>query len=153
MAATISNAIKALIEAAGLGVSGVRDETSPGRAYPFVKIQEGLDTGPDPISNAFDEDSDFEVTELVQVELLMQKQSPHTHAQTESYTLPDALHKVLHGARLPSAPSKVYGMRVIGRVRIPDAPTKATNQPRNQAPQPSGVVRIVYTVQVKRNLI
>lgn len=150
MAATISNAIKALVEAAGLGLSGVRDETSPGRAYPFVKIQEGLDVGPEFEANP--DSGDYGVTELVQVDLLMQKQSPMTHAQTESTTLPDALHQVLHGGTLETAPKRVYGMRVIGRTRIPDMPTRFTNQPRNKAAQPSGVVQISYTVRIHRTL-
>jgi hypothetical protein len=153
MAVTIANALKALIEGAGLGLSGVRDQTARGRPYPYVRIQEGLDVGPDQANPRANPDSgDYSVSELVQVDLLMQKASPHTGESTESFTLPDDLHRVLHGGVLEMAPKRVYGMRVIGRTRLPDMPTRATNQPRNQAPQPSGVVKVAYSVIVHRTL-
>lgn len=128
-----------------------RDTVAKGTAYPLVVIQEDISTVAEPAANSFA--GDHAVIELVQVDLRMQKSSPNSGTQTESYTLPDALHKVLNGARLPAAPSKVYGLKVVNRVRIPDMPTRDTDQKRNTAPQPSGVIRVVYTVQVKRNLM
>ena len=136
MAATISGALKALIESLGLSLPAFRDLAPKGQSYPYASIQEGIDIGSEPTANVYS--GDRGVVETAQVTLWDQLQSPNSHAQTESYTLPDALHAGLNGARLPMAPSKVYGLKVVGRVRLPNRDT--------------GVVQHVYTVQIKRNL-
>lgn len=125
-----------MIEGLGLSLPAFRDLAPKGQSYPYAAIQEGIAIDPEPTANVFS--GDRGVVETAQVTLWDQLQSPKSNAQTESYSLPDALHVALNGARLPMAPKKVYGLKVVGRARIPNRDT--------------GVVQHVYTVQVKRNL-
>jgi hypothetical protein len=116
MAATLSGAIKAHIEAQGLGVPVDRDEATQGRTYPYVVVREAFDSTKDPGSNAYS--GDHRISELVQVDLFDVRKRSATQQTVENYTLPDALARVLNGVRLDTAPTKVYGMTLVGRTRI-----------------------------------
>jgi hypothetical protein len=132
MAATLAGALKAYIEAQGLGIVGDRDETAQGRTYPCFIVREGISRTPDPGANAYSGDQRF--NELVEIELLDHKKRSANQQTVENYTLPDALARKLHGGHLDMAPTKVYGMTLVNSVRIPE-------------PQR---IRQVYTVQVRR---
>lgn len=115
-----------------------------------MSIQEGISLVDEPTANAYA--GDHAAVELVQVNLFMQLHSPNTSAVTESYTLPDALHRALNGGRLPTAPTKVYGMKVVGRTRVLGMTRPKHVSPNAPARLPNGLVHHAITVQVKRNL-
>jgi hypothetical protein len=150
VAATLSGAIKAHIEGQGLGVPAFRDEVPRGQNYPYVVVREGIALTQEPAANAFS--GDHAVIELVQIDIWMQKRSPHSQAVTEDYELPDALTRAVNGVSLAQAPTKVYGMKVVGRTRFPDHQTRKVGESRSTPSTPSGLVRYSITVEVKRNL-
>lgn len=150
MSATLSGAIKAHLEAQSLGIAVFRDEVSRGQSYPYVTIREGIALTQEPAANAFSHD--HAVIELVQIDLWMQKRHPLSQAVTENYELPDAVTKAVNGVNLATAPKKVYGMKVVGRTRLPDHQTREGAQSRSTPSTPSGLVRYSITVEVKRTL-
>lgn len=117
MAATTGNAVKALIEAAGLGVTVYRDEAVPAAAMPYVTVFEAISVNPEAAFNAYD-DPEGHVTEQVQVDVWQQRRNPTTNAITESYTLPDAVCRALAGKRLTALPTYGGHMQLVGRTRL-----------------------------------
>lgn len=146
MAATTGGALKALLEAAGLGISVFRDRAPEGRtlvnaagtATPYVTVFEGVSVVPDPAFNSFDDD-EHHVIELAQVDVWQQWRDPQTGAVTESYTLPAAVAAALNGARLSAAPTHVSG------VVLRDGPRRLLELEEN-------VVHHAITVEVRRTL-
>jgi hypothetical protein len=116
---TTANALKAWIEAGGLGVTVYRDRPPEGTAYPYVTVHEGISEVPSGTDNAFCAD-DFTIVEQVQVSLWQQWKDKASNAVTESYTLAAALRRLLNGAQLATAPTRVFGVRVTNRVRALD---------------------------------
>lgn len=116
MANSTSGAVKALLEAAGLGISVYRDTAPPDQALPYVTVQEGISFADEPAFSAYD-DPAHHVTEEVQVDVWQQWRSA-TRALTESYTLADAVALTLEGALLTTLPT--YGGHVVltGRQRL-----------------------------------
>lgn len=117
MAASTAGAVKALIEAAGLGLSAYRDAAPEGAALPYATIHEAITLGPEPAFSQFD-DPQHHVAEQVQVSLWQQSRDPATRAKTESYTLPDAVCNALAGALLTGIPNYGGHVRVLGRTRL-----------------------------------
>ncbi len=139
MAATTAGAVKALLEAQGLGVSVFRDQKPADQNLDtWISVQEDISTVPDGAFNAYD-DPDGHVSELVQVDIWQQARNPTTRAVTESYTLVDAVMKALHGVKLPAAPKNVSGAQVVDRTRL--------LEPENN------IVHTALTVQVRRVLV
>lgn len=128
MSASTANAIKALIEAGGLGLSAYSDVApegttpwSPGRGpTPFVTITEGIAITPAAINAPLSGERDFVVVELVQVSLWQAWRDPESASKrvVESKTLPDALLTLLHGAQLPTAPTHVWAVFVRSILRL-----------------------------------
>ena len=128
MSATTAGAIKAWVEAGGLGVAAYRDGaptddsgaiTAP---YPHVVIQEGLDYGVDAGGDTGDQAAERTITELVQVDLFQYARTlvAGGSQNAESYTLHGALVARLHGARIPAVGAQaVYGVLVRGGRRWP----------------------------------
>ena len=116
MSASTSGALKALIEAAGLGLSAYRDRPSDEHALPYVTIHEEIVLVPD--AGANDDSSGATGKETAQVDLWQAWRDPNTGALVESYTLPRALNAALKGAQLPTAPDLVYGVKVRSRLRL-----------------------------------
>ena len=146
MAANTANAIKAYLEAQGLGVSVYRDLQPPDTALPFITVFENIGMAPEPAFNSFD-DSEKHVRELVQVDVWQMWRDTTGEIQ-ESYTLPDAVVKALMGARLSAGPTHVAGVNVVGMVRT-------LGEPGDVGPfgQPlQGKVRHAITVEVRRTL-
>ncbi len=139
MAASTGGAIKALLEAQGLGVSVFRDQKPADQNLDdWITVLEDISTTPDGAFNAYD-DPEGHVSELAQVDIWQQARHPSTRVVSESYTLADAVMKALHGARLTAAPKHVSGMQVVGRVRL--------LEPENN------IVHTALTVQVRRVLV
>lgn len=128
MSATTGNAIKALVEAAGLGVTVYRDEAPPGAAFPYVVVSEAITVNPETAFNPRD-DAEHHVTEQVQVSLWQQRRNPTTNAITESYTLPDALCALFSGGRLTTLPTYGGHTRVLGRTRLFEDEGKTIHDP------------------------
>lgn len=114
MAATTSGALKAYLEAQGLGVSVYRDRAPEGTALPYITVSEA-------VSITVDQSGDFGATttltavEDAQVDVWQAERNGLTG---ESYTLVPAVLRALHGANLTAAPTHVYGVRVTGDVRL-----------------------------------
>lgn len=108
MAATSSGAVKAFLEAQGLGVAVYRDVAPASAVLPYVTVQEGISLVPE---DHGDHGADAAVTELVQVDLWQAQGA-------ETYTLPDAVVGALHGAVLTQHPKHVYGCVVRSAVRL-----------------------------------
>lgn len=124
MAASLAGALKAKIEAAGLGLSAFRDEApentdGTARALPYVTIMEGLSIVPDGHFNPLD-DATGHVSELVQVDLWEEWRNQSTRALAESMTKAGQLIRALHGVRLPVAPKLVFQCDVDGSRRLLD---------------------------------
>lgn len=116
MAASLSGALKQVIEAAGLGLPVFRDDA--GKAHDLVRyvtISEGVSTTTERLSTDHGDDP---VTELVQVDLWQPWRAEVDGAPAEAYDLPGQLHQVLHGARLTSAPTLVRSCTVDDVVRL-----------------------------------
>jgi hypothetical protein len=117
VSATTATAIKALLEAAGLGITFYRDEAPPAASMPYGVVSEAITVNSEPAFSAFD-DPEGHVAEQVQIDVWQQRRNPTTNAITESYTLPDATYLALHGECLTTLPTYGGHMRVLGRTRL-----------------------------------
>lgn len=116
MAATTSGAVKAVLEASGLGVAAYRNAAPDGTAMPYVTVQDEVALTPYP-DGAYDRDVQHNVREVVQVDVWQTWRSP-TGKVLEDYALAGAVRRALHGAALPPAPEPIYGCRVTSSVRL-----------------------------------
>ena len=149
MAANSANAVKALLESLGLGVSVYRDAPAKNAALPYILVHEGISVVPDNAFNAFD-DPEGHVRELVQVSVWQTWKNLRTGDIVESYTLPDAVYKALRGGRLPDAPTHVTGMTVTGMVRLVGDPSPTTRNAPGRGEDDK--VHTAITVEVRRTL-
>lgn len=116
MAATTSGAIKAYLEAQGLGVAVYRDAAPADTALPHITVREGLIVVPD-LDGAYDTGVSHTVIEDVQVDL-WQTWRDGNGRPAEDYALPGALTRALRAAGLTAAPTRVYGVTVLSAVRL-----------------------------------
>lgn len=138
MAATSAGALKAHIESLGLGLPAYRDRAPQDAALPYAVIREAVTATVRRHGDFGDINASRAVTEEVQIDLWQQARDPESNAVTESYTLPSAVFRNLHGARLPAAPTHVHGVKVLGMTRFPDPDAR--------------LVRHLITVQLDRAL-
>lgn len=142
MASSSAGALKAFIESLGLGVSAYRRRVPDGTARPYVRISEGIALTPAAADNAHWDESESLVVEQVQVDLF-QSELNDDGSRAESYTLPGALARALHGAQLAASgggapPTRVFGVRLVqGPLDLPDE---------------ENVLRHVLTVEINRHL-
>lgn len=127
MAATTAGAVKALLEAQGLGISVHRDQAPDNQTLPYVSVTESVSLTPDQGGDLGDTRATRYVTELVQVDLWQHWRDPSSGAMSESYTLPSAIVAALQGASLPTAPTRVYGVTVDSVVRLLERDTNLTH--------------------------
>jgi hypothetical protein len=139
MAASTAGALKAYLEAQGLGVSVYRDTAPETASLPYITVTESISVTPDAAFNAFD-DPQGHVREVVQVDIWQQWRDPDTNALVESYSLPDAVTLALTGSRLSSAPTPTPGVTLQGVRRLLEPPD-----------EPS-VVHHAITVELRRQL-
>jgi hypothetical protein len=117
MAATTAGALKAYLEAQGLGLAVFRDDAQTGQALPYATVTEAVTVTADGAGDTGDTGAARYVTELAQVDL-WQTWRAENGAIAESYTLPGAIVRCLQGAQLTSAPTRVYGCTVDSMVRL-----------------------------------
>ncbi|QXC59330.1 hypothetical protein KSP35_13050 [Aquihabitans sp. G128] len=117
MAASLTGALKALIEPAGLGLSVWRDDLATGQPTGprYVTVAEGISTTTERLSGDHDGDP---VTELVQLDLWQPWRAKTDGDPAEDYALPRSLRTLLHGARLTAAPMIVRSCTVDDVVRL-----------------------------------
>lgn len=116
MSANTANAIKALIESLGLGVSVYRDRAPNIAVVPYVTVIEAISVTADSRFNSFD-DPEHHVVELAQIDVWQPWRDASGNNVIEDYPLVDAIIVGLDGARLPDAPNHVAGTRLAGMVR------------------------------------
>lgn len=143
MSATVSGAVKAVVEAAGLGLAAYRDRAPEGTSLPYVTVQEGLDRAVMATGDHGDPDGDMDVRELVQVDLWQQRLHPATGQRLEDYLLPGRLVRALHGAHLPDVGAgRVFKTSVQSSLRLSPGP----------GVEDTNLVRDTLTLQVIRSL-
>lgn len=130
MPATTAGVIKGVIESAGLGVSVYRDAapSKPGPdgtpvlavPLPYVSVRERLVRLPDR-DGVFDADVPHTVTETVQIDVWQTWRDVATGRVVESYTLPDAIERLLTRGPVGGAPFRVYAIRCVDSVRLLEA--------------------------------
>jgi hypothetical protein len=125
MSATTSGAIKAYVEALGLGVPVFRDGPRPGQAPPYVVVTEGLSAGLAANGNGDfgDPDAPVVIAENVTVDLVQNARAKDGQGarNTERYGLAETIGRRLHGARLTAHPAPVTAVQLQDIDRIPIA--------------------------------
>lgn len=137
MSASTAGAIKALLEAAGLGISVYRDTAPQGQALPYVTVQEGISFTDEPAFSAYD-DPEHHVVEEVQVNVWQLWRNTTTRAVQESYTLADAVTAALEGAQLSTLPTFGGLMALASRQRLVE--------------EDNNIIHDAITVEVRRTL-
>lgn len=111
MAASTTGALKAFLEAQSLGISVYRDQAPAGTARPYLTVNEAVAITMDPLEDG----AASTLIEEATVDIWMDWKNPTTGQLSESYTLPAAVIRAIHGARLASigTPAQVvYGVMV-----------------------------------------
>ena len=147
MAASTTGALKAFIEAQGLGISVYRDQAPSGTARPYITVTEAIAITPDLLEDA----SAGSAVEEVSIDIWMDWKNVTSGVVNgvapggllESYTLVSAVMQSLIGARLSTAPTTVYG------VVIKRAGPRIVEMDENSA---GGIVHHVLQVEIFRNL-
>jgi hypothetical protein len=138
MSASVSGALKALIESAGLSLTADRDQRSKtNTAVNWVTISEGISTVPASINTPYDPLGPKVVSELAQVDL-WQKWRDSDNNVVESPALARSLIRTLDGARLPTSPTRTWGVTVRSFHRMPPE-------------QEANLIHTAITVQLIRN--
>ena len=109
MAASTGGAIKAWVEAGGLGLAVYRSPAPDSATYPFVTVDERISLIPEAHG---DNGQGAAVTETIQVNLWQRRTA-------ESHTLLNALIQRLHGVTI-NGPTHVYGVRTDFASTVPD---------------------------------
>jgi len=122
VAATTAGALKALLEAQGLGISFYRDQapdTTPPVKLPYGTIEDGVSVLAEQ-SGDFGAGGTLYGTEFARVHIWQEFEDTSTNPPTrkDSYTLVPAVRRAVHGAVLSAAPTKVYGCRMAGHTRL-----------------------------------
>lgn len=120
MSATTSGALKAFLETQSLGVPVYRDFIPDSTDLPYIGIREAVQLAVDQAGD-FGGSAERRGTELVQVDV-WQKSRNDDGTNAESYTLVPSMVRALHGAKLVTAPTRVYGCLVDSAPRIPEPP-------------------------------
>jgi hypothetical protein len=137
--ATLTGALKPIIEAAVPTVTVYRGEAPEGAAMPHVVIRERISLVPRANGDFGKASAERWAAEEIQVDVWQQFRTPSTLAIVEDPDLADGVWKALHGAVIgAAAPTQVMGVRVTGSRRLPD-------------PDPN-VRRDVLSVTVERTL-
>jgi hypothetical protein len=108
VSATTSGAIKAALEAAGLGVPWYRDVAPDTQQPPFGTVQESIGLDVEASGDEGDPQAHVSVAELVQVDL-WQAWKTANGRPAESYDLPSRTVRALRAASLPT-PQVTYGL-------------------------------------------
>jgi hypothetical protein len=128
VSATTSGAVKAWLEAQGLGVAVYRDAAPNDRPapLPYITVSEAVALTPDADGDSGDQTTRHTVTEIAQVDV-WQTWRTSQGSVAEDYTLPPSVLRALDGASLPNAPGRVYGCRVTSMVRLLEPDTNVVH--------------------------
>ena len=133
--ATVSGALKYVIESAGLGVTVFRDLAPPKAPLPLVVITEGVGWNILPHGDT-DVEGELCIRELAQVDIYQALKRPDGE-RAEIIGLEDQICWLVHRTKLPSWLITCYGVQILTR--------------SSQAPQ-DNLRRTIVTVQVDRLL-
>lgn len=139
MSGTLAGAVKAVVEAAGLGLPCYRDRAPADAPLPFAVITEGIGRVAEPSGDFGDPAREHEVREQVQVDV-WQAWKAADGTRLERYGLAEAVGRALHGATLPTVlGGRCWPPRVVASGRLGPA-----------AGDPANLVRDTLTVEVLR---
>jgi hypothetical protein len=138
MSASSSGAVKALIEAAGLGVAVYRDRQPENEQLPYIVVHEAISIIPEPAFNQGD-DPERHISEQVQIDL-WERWKNEDGSLAESYTLGEEIAHVLQGGIFADPPAQVT------RVQLIQGPNRFLEVEE-------GLVHKVYTVLLRRTLV
>jgi galactitol-specific phosphotransferase system IIC component len=108
LAASTAGALKAKIEGLGLSISVYRDRAPEKTALPYVTVSESIAVVPDLLEDGATSTG----KETVSIDLWQQWKVVATGAVAESYTLPGAIVRGIHGQSLATAPTRAYAVIV-----------------------------------------
>jgi hypothetical protein len=111
--ATVSGAIKHLIESAGLGLTVFRDVAPPKAPLPMVVVTEGVAWVPVPNGDT-DVEGELLVREQAQVDIYQALRNPDG-SRAERIGLEDSVCLLLHRSKLSSWLVACYGVRILTR--------------------------------------
>ena len=111
--ATVSGALKYVIESAGLGVTVFRDLAPPKAPLPLVVITEGVAWNVVP-SGDTDAEGELRVREQAQVDIYQALRKPDG-SRAEQIGLEDHICWLLHRTKLPSWLITCYGVQILTR--------------------------------------
>ena len=112
--ATLSGAVKYVLESAGLGLSVFRDVAPPKAHLPFAVVTEGVSRTPLP-SGDVGATNELVLREQYQVDVWQALRSANGD-RTENYDLFTHVAILLHNTKLPTWIHHVYGCRVLNVV-------------------------------------
>lgn len=114
-ATNIANALKQFLEAPAqaLGVSAYRDTAPDDEQKPFVTIIEGIADTPDGLA---DGGADSTTTEMVQVDVWEAWKDDDGNVIESD--LAARITRAIQGAKIETAPMRVYGVLVVNRRRL-----------------------------------
>lgn len=115
MSASIGAALKAYLETQNLGVPVFRDRAPESQDLPYLSVAEEISLVPD---RAGDNGAGATGAELVQVDVWQRFRNPVTGAVEEDFTLAGKVQRAIHGGRLDTAPTKVYGLHFVSSTRL-----------------------------------
>jgi hypothetical protein len=147
MSATTSGAIKAYLEGQGLGIAVYRDLAPQGARLPFATVQEAISTTLDSSGDVGDPDRQVTVREDAQVTVWQPFRAPDGTSGESPTLVRDVIH-ALHGARLVTSPTTVYGCLVTFRTRRPRVDAPGTGE----ADDGANLIQDVLTLTLRRNL-
>jgi len=133
--ATVSGALKYVIESAGLGVTVFRDLAPPKAPLPLVVITEGVAWNVVP-SGDTDAEGELRVREQAQVDIYQALRKPDG-SRAEQIGLEDHICWLLHRTKLPSWLITCYGVQILTR----------------SAQASDNLRRTIVTVQIDRLLV
>ena len=111
--ATVSGALKYVIESAGLGVTVFRDLAPPKAPLPLVVITEGVAWNVVP-SGDTDAEGELRIREQAQVDIYQALRKPDG-SRAEQIGLEDHICWLMHRTKLPSWLITCYGVQILTR--------------------------------------
>lgn len=149
MAGTVGS-LKTLVEGAGLGIYVVRDRLPQRYNLPALVISDMVSTVDKHHGDFGDPDADIGIEEMVTADLY-QPWRNRAGKSGENIDLPDALYRLLHGAKLVTHNKRVYGVRVWSVVRLTEVDEPDNTRFVEQADK-ANIVHHAFTLLIDRSL-
>ena len=127
MSASLAGALKAHIEALGLGLTAFRDDAGKTDGLTrWVTITEAVSTTTEDLG---DDGAENQVSELLQVDLWQPWRATAAGGAAEDYDLADQLCRGIHRAPLTGAPTTVRSCKVVSAPRLLERDTNLVHHP------------------------